>query len=139
MIALDASAIIALIDGRDRNHAAVAGWYRDVDEPTWTTPLALAEVDLVLPRAGPAAIRAFRKDLIAGAFPLEGDPELVRRAAEVAEAYADLGVSLTDGSLVALADRLGTTSIATLDERHFRAMRPLSGGPAFTLLPADAA
>jgi hypothetical protein len=26
---------------------------------------------------------------------------------------------------------------ATLDERHFRAIRPLAGGRAFRLLPAD--
>ena len=43
-----------------------------------------------------------------------------------------------DASLVALAARLGTTSIATFDERHFRAMQPLTGEPAFTLLPVDA-
>ena len=27
---------------------------------------------------------------------------------------------------------------ATLDQRHFRAVRPLAGGEAFRLLPADA-
>ena len=34
--------------------------------------------------------------------------------------------------------RYGTIDIATLDERHFRAVRPLAGGKAFRLLPADA-
>jgi predicted nucleic acid-binding protein len=43
-----------------------------------------------------------------------------------------------DASLVAIAARLGTTDIATLDERHFRTLRPLTGEPAFRLLPADA-
>jgi predicted nucleic acid-binding protein len=40
--------------------------------------------------------------------------------------------------LVALAQHLGITDIATLDERHFRAVRPLAGGRAFRLLPTDA-
>jgi hypothetical protein len=33
---------------------------------------------------------------------------------------------------------LQTTRVATLDEHHFRAVRPLTGEVAFTLLPADA-
>ena len=32
----------------------------------------------------------------------------------------------------------GAIAIATLDARHFRAVRPLAGGKAFRLLPADA-
>jgi hypothetical protein len=58
------------------------------------------------------------------------------QAAKTAQQYADLGVSLADGSLVALAARLQTTEVATFDERHFRAMRPL-WGDAFRLLPLD--
>jgi predicted nucleic acid-binding protein len=57
---------------------------------------------------------------------------------KVAERYADTRLGLADASLVALAGRLGTIDIATLGERHFRAVRPLAGGTAFTLLPADA-
>jgi predicted nucleic acid-binding protein len=45
---------------------------------------------------------------------------------------------LADLSIVVLAHRFRTTRIATFDERHFRALRPLDGG-SFTLLPADAA
>lgn len=37
-----------------------------------------------------------------------------------------------------LTRRLGTACIATLNERHFRAVRPLTGEAAFVLLPADA-
>jgi predicted nucleic acid-binding protein len=59
-------------------------------------------------------------------------------SADIANRYTDLGVSLTDASLVALAARLGTTAIATFDERHFRAMSPLGAGRSFTLLPVDA-
>jgi len=35
-----------------------------------------------------------------------------------------------------LADRDGTGTIGTLDERHFRVVRSLSGRP-FRILPAD--
>jgi hypothetical protein len=33
---------------------------------------------------------------------------------------------------------LQTTRVATLDERHFRAVGPLTGEAAFMLLPTDA-
>ena len=67
---------------------------------------------------------------------MEWWPEAVIETVEVARDNPDIG--LADGSLLALAARLETTRIATLDERHFRAVRPLAGEAAFTLLPADA-
>jgi uncharacterized protein len=53
----------------------------------------------------------------------------------IADAHPHIG--LTDASLVALAARLRTDRIATLDLDHFR---PLTtpDGEAFVLLPADA-
>jgi hypothetical protein len=44
---------------------------------------------------------------------------------------------LPDASLVALAGRLRTTRVATLDHRHFRTVTLADGRP-FTVLPADA-
>src|SRR5438477_777419 len=51
---------------------------------------------------------------------------------------SDLRIGLADASLLVLAAKAGPTRLRTLDERHFRAVRPLRGR-AFTLLPADAA
>ncbi len=65
-------------------------------------------------------------------------PTAAREAAELADRYADLGIGLTDASLVVLAARIGSTDVATVDERHFRAVRPLDGADAFRLLPLDA-
>jgi len=59
----------------------------------------------------------------------------VVRMAELAERYADLGLGGTDASLVALAERLGLTTLATFDHRHFTVVRP-AHTPSFTLLPA---
>jgi predicted nucleic acid-binding protein len=58
------------------------------------------------------------------------------RAAGVVERYSDLRIGLADASIVVLAARYGTARVLTLDERHFRAMRPLQPD-AFTILPAD--
>jgi len=40
-----------------------------------------------------------------------------------------------DGTFVALAARYQTDTILTLDRRDFRTVRPLTGHPAFRLLP----
>jgi predicted nucleic acid-binding protein len=72
------------------------------------------------------------------AYLVEWWPGAIATAVKVAERYVDTGLGLADGSAVALAERLDTIDIATLDERHFRAVRPLAGGKAFGLLPADA-
>ena len=139
MIVFDTSVLYALLDARDRRHSECVAWYETVREEIATTPLVLAEVDhLAATRAGERALRAFRADLSAGAYAVEWWADALSDCVELAEQYADLGVSLTDASLVALAARVETTRIATLDERHFRAIRPVSGGPAFRLLPADA-
>ena len=56
---------------------------------------------------------------------------------ELDRSHADLGLGLTDASLVVIAQRAGTRALLTLDERHLRAVRPLQGGH-FVLLLADA-
>jgi predicted nucleic acid-binding protein len=138
LIVLDTSFLYALLDRRDRRHAEATGWYRNVDDELITSPLVLAEVDYLAARAGQALRDAFRRDVGAGAYFVAWWGAAIASMTAVAARYSDLGVSLADASLVALAARLETTSIATFDERHFRAMQPLTGEPAFTLLPADA-
>ena len=71
----------------------------------------------------------------------DGDFEVVNltsadfaRMAELVRRYDDLPLGTTDGSVIALAERLGIDEIATLDQRHFRVVRP-SHLEAFTLLP----
>lgn len=139
MIIVDTSIVVAYMNAADDRHAAVAGWLDDADEDLATTPLIIAEVDhLVGARGGPTARQALHRDLAAGAYMVEWWPGAIAAVVKIAERYADTGLGLADASLVALAERLGTIEVATIDERHFRAVRPLAGGRAFRLLPADA-
>lgn len=138
MIVLDTSVIYALLDVADRRHRQALEWYEALDEELVTTPLVLAEADhLAATRGGLRAVSAFRADVRAGAYLVEWWPTAARDAAEVADRYADLGIGLADASLVVLAARIESTDIATFDERHFRAVRPLLGAEAFRLLPLD--
>lgn len=139
MIVLDTSVALALLNRRDDAHERASTWYAAVTDAVVTTPLVLAEIDhLTHTRGRPTMQRAFRSDLTAGAYGVEWWPGAAVECVQLAERYADLRPSLADASLVALAARLETEAIATLDERHFRAIMPLTGASAFRLLPADA-
>lgn len=121
---------------RDDDHERVAAWMETVGEDLLTTPLIVVEIDHLVSRGGgPDAARAFYEDLVSGAYLVEWWPEAVVETVTAARKYRNIG--LADASLLALAARLGTTRVATLDERHFRAIRPLTGEAAFALLPTD--
>ena len=138
MIVVDTSAILAYMNAADTHHASVSAWLEAERDELATTPLIVAEADhLVGARGGPAAQSALRADLATGAYLVDWWPGAITATVHVAERYADMGLGLADASLVALAERLETISIATLDERHFRSVRPLAGGDAFRLLPAN--
>ena len=47
-------------------------------------------------------------------------------------------IGVADAANVVLADTYRTTRLLTLDQRHFRALRPLWGADYFTILPYDA-
>lgn len=138
MIIVDTSAILAYMNAADTHHAEVSAWLDGEQDELATTPLIVAEADhLVGARGGPVALSALRADLVAGAYLIEWWPQAIGAAVRVAERYADTALRLADASLVVLAERLETVSIATLDDRHFRAVRPLAAGDAFRLLPQD--
>ena len=54
--------------------------------------------------------------------------------ADLVETYADFPLGTTAASVIALAERLDIAEIATLDRRHFTAVRPRHTN-ALTLLP----
>lgn len=104
-----------------------------------TTPLVVAEIDhLVARKGGGDASSILYEDLDNGAYTVEWWPTAMHETIAVARRYESMALGLSDASLVALAAHLETVTIATLDERHFRALQPLWGGDSFTLLPADA-
>jgi predicted nucleic acid-binding protein len=87
--------------------------------------LVLGEVDYFL-RDERRAMQVFMQDLARGAFTY-APPTLAQlsRAMAIDEHYADLGLGLVDGSVVALAEDLGC--LATRDVRHFAAVRVYDG------------
>lgn len=139
MIVLDTSVALAFMDRRDDDHELVRGWMDELEDELVTTPLILAELyHLVSRQGGASATKALRDDFKRGAYQLEWWPSALRETIEVAERWSSMELGLADASLVALAARAKTMEIATLDERHFRTVRPMSDQDgAFELLPYD--
>ena len=137
MIVADTGAVVALVDRDDRHHAEMLALY-DRDPDAWILPWAvLPEIDyLLLHHVGAGAELAFVDDLAAARWAVEwGGPEDVVRACALCDRYGTLGLGLVDGVVIAQAERLGAEAIATLDVRHFGAVR-IEGEPR--LLPRDA-
>ena len=103
------------------------------------SPFVLAELDyLVRNRLGDVAADRLLDEVSGGAYTLPAIGERdVAEARAVIGRYADLGIGLTDASIVVLARRYDVHDVLTLDERHFRTLRGPRDRP-FRLLPADA-
>ncbi len=78
----------------------------------------------------------FLDDLAVGAYGTVTGlmPEDIQRMADLVRQYADLPLGGTDASVIAVAERIRTRRVATLDRRHFTVVRPAGGG-AFELFP----
>lgn len=137
-IVCDTGGLLAAMDADDGAHDRCRTVLADHLGPLVLSPLVVAELDhLVRRRLGREAAQAFAQEVAAGAYALAAlDATDIATCARLDRQYADLDLGLTDASLVVLAARVGTATLLTLDERHFRAVRPLQGG-AFRLLPAD--
>lgn len=59
--------------------------------------------------------------LVATADRNDADWERIRI---LVDRYRDLRLSGTDASVIAIAERLGVTRVATIDQRHFHVVRP---------------
>ncbi len=58
----------------------------------------------------------------------------LERVARLVDQYVDLPLGATDASVIALAERHGQDTIATLDRRHFSVVRSASVS-VFQLIP----
>ena len=135
----DTSGLYAYYDGGDPEHkecrAAVASAAHLV-----VTPLVLAELDHLLstrisPEAAQGALAHVRDRVAVRRYAVpEIEPHL-SSALVTMRRYPQIG--LTDTMNVVMAAKYHTDAILTLDRRHFRVVRPLTGHTAFRLWPDD--
>jgi predicted nucleic acid-binding protein len=141
-VIVDTSAIVAVFDEAHPEHTGIARVVTDTSRLLVVSPMIVAEADYMLASrlATDAALR-FAADVASEAYELaEWTAADHAVALDICTRHGDgndyLGVA--DASNVVLADRYRTADILTLDQRHFRVLRPLWGADHFTLLPYDA-
>lgn len=126
----------AYVDADDRHHAESLDLLLHHPGPLVVPVLVITEVTyLIGSRLGSDAEVRFLGDLAAGDFAIE--PVMAGdwlRIAELVSRYRDLPLGTVDSSVVASAERLRITRIATLDRRHFSIVRP-DHTDSFELLP----
>jgi predicted nucleic acid-binding protein len=131
---VDTGPLYAATDASDEDHRASVSVLQRSDLQLVIPALVVAEVTYLLEhRMGAIAEARFLRSL--EAFDVRAPtPDDWPRIASLVEQYGDFPLGGTDASVVALAERLDTDLIITLDRRHFGAIRPRHRA-AFRLLP----
>jgi predicted nucleic acid-binding protein len=128
--------LYAYIDEDDGDHEESLRLLESHPGPLLVPQLVIAEVTyLIETRLGWSSEVRFLGDLASGNLITEPvHPGDWMRIAELIGRYRDLPLATVDASVIALAERLGVRSVATLDRRHFTVVRP-KHVPSFELLP----
>jgi uncharacterized protein len=136
VLVVDTGPLVATADRADKDHAACRALLEGDDGPLVTTAMVIAEAAYLIDRQlGPVAEASLYDSILSGQLEIASlDREDWQRIAELVTTYASLRLGGTDASVITLAERLGTTRIATLNHRHFRIVRPRHA-EAFELLP----
>ena len=123
---LDTGPLLAALDRRDADHAACRRLIEAAAEPLVIPSPVLVEVDYwIHQRMHPGIFVALLDDIAAGAYAVEdlavGDYARVR---QLCDRYADADIGFVDAAVLAITERLQEPKLATLDHRHFSALRP---------------
>ena len=123
---LDTGPLYASLDRSDADHAACRRLIETADEPLVIPAPVLVEVDYwIHARLHPGVLVALLDDITTGAYRVEDpNPDDYRRVREVCDRYADADIGFVDAAVLALVERLNEPKLATLDHRHFGAVRP---------------
>lgn len=124
------------MDADDAHHVGCLELLETHPGPLIVPTLVITEVAyLVSTRLGAEAEIRFLGDLASGAFTVEpvAVPDWLR-IAELVARYRNLPLGTVDASVVATAERLRVSTVATTDRRHFSIVRP-SHVEVFEMLP----
>lgn len=137
MIILDTGPLYALADRSDAHHASAVALLAAMPSRELVLPSSvLTEVSWAIEaKLGAHAESTFLAEVAKGVPPVEQlSLADIARCAELVEQYADFPLGFVDASVIAVAERLSITTIATFDHRHFRVVRQRNGTP-FDLVP----
>jgi uncharacterized protein len=139
MIICDTGPLVAAALSNDANHLSCVKLFTDLHSAgteLLVPATVVAEVGYLLAREAGSRIESlFLRSLADGDFSIvDLTVSDCARMADLVVAYDSLPLGTTDASVLALAERLKLTEVATLDRRHFTVVRP-DHVNALTLLP----
>jgi uncharacterized protein len=126
MLIVDAGPLYAAAASRDKHHERCVELLSRAMRPLVVPALVVTEVAYLLgDRLGRHAELAFARSVADGELVVEPvqDSEWAR-ISELTDKYADLPLGIVDASVVALTERFGADTLATLDHRHFGTVKP---------------
>jgi predicted nucleic acid-binding protein len=131
---VDTGPLYAVVDEDDADHGRCRAVLEQTEYRLIVPTLVIAEATyLIATRLGPLVEAQFLRSLTR--MHVEAPtPDDWLRIADLVKQYRDFPLGGVDASVVALAERLNVEIIVTLDDRHFRAIRP-GHRKAFHLLP----
>jgi predicted nucleic acid-binding protein len=126
VILADTGIFIAATDRDDRHHLECAALVVERADEFIIPHTVVVEVCWMLERTfGPSVEAEFLRSVVAGTPKVEAlGMEDYLRTAELVDSYADLRLGMVDASIVAVAERLDISTIATLNRRDFTVVRP---------------
>lgn len=124
LVLVDTNALVASIHSSERHHAEVLAAFDDSRFRFIIPALCVAEATYMVERNFGARVEAAFLESLEQFDVVAPEGRDWRRIAELVRAYADFPLGGTDASIVALAERLNTEWVMTLDRRHFGAVRP---------------
>lgn len=136
MLIVDTGPIVAAADTADPAHHRCIKLLESHPGPLVTTALVIVEAGWLIRRQLDQRAEALLYRTIAeGQITVEGlTSGDWTRVAELIDTYSNISLDAADASIVAIAERLDQSVVATLDERDFRIIQP-AHTDAFELLP----
>lgn len=126
MLIVDTGPLLAATDTADPDHLRCLQLLESHPGPLVTTALVIAETGWLTRRQLDTAAEALLyRSIAAGQITVEhlAEPDWSRMS-ELIDRYSDIGLDAADASVIAIAERLNQSTIATLDHRDFRIVRP---------------
>lgn len=125
-LVVDTGPLLAALDTNDRDHVRCSGFLAGAKEPIIVPAPVVVELEwMTTTRVGRDELDDFLDDVETGRVVVEPlGPADYARIRVLLRQYADFPLGLVDASVVAVCERLGERKVATLDHRHFGAIRP---------------
>ena len=133
-VLLDSGIVYAYYDRNDRWHARARTLVEQEQRGLILPAPVVPEIDHLLGhRLGPKSRLAFYAGIVVGSYLVVDLPKYgYARVADLNRRFDDLQLGFVDAAIVALAESIGLSRVATTDRRHFE---PLAAALSLELVP----